>query len=186
MELGGDEKRIQALFSELSLEEQSRAQQFGHMWSRAQARESRAGSISRPVAVLISALVTAAACTVAIWTWYRLAPSPVPGIVNRLPQPEDNTPQAFSEPKQPVKIVSVSQRETTRRIQRKTFVRQRRADRRMAAYVALLSNWQSPTQRLLESPTSPVLSSLPQLNQSVKDLKSFLPKNNEVIKESNQ
>lgn len=38
----------------------------------------------------------------------------------------------------------------------------------------------------MSSPTELSLSSLPQLNQSVKDLESFLSKNSEIMKESNQ
>lgn len=45
----------------------------------------------------------------------------------------------------------------------------------------LLSRWQSPTESFMQSTTVPVLNSLPQLDQSAKDLESFLPK-----KESNQ
>jgi hypothetical protein len=50
----------------------------------------------------------------------------------------------------------------------------------------VLSSWQSPTAAFLESPARPSFDSLPQLNQSVEDLKSFLPKANQVLKESNQ
>ena len=182
MEWGGDEKRIQALFSELSFEDQSRVPQFGRVWTRAQARKEI--GFSRPVAVLISVLVTAVACASAIWAWYRLAPTPVQGIVNVQPQPQ-NQLAVVSTP-QPVKVVVDSQPEKVRRRPRKTFVRQRQIDRSLTTELALLSNWESPTQRLLESPTGLVLNSLPQLNQSVKDLQSFLPKNTEVIKESNQ
>jgi len=82
MELGGDEKRIQALFSELSFADQSRVPQFGHLWTRAQvSKESR--GIGRPVAVLVSLLVTAAACSFAVWTWYRSAETP--NILVQLP-----------------------------------------------------------------------------------------------------
>lgn len=38
----------------------------------------------------------------------------------------------------------------------------------------------------MNSPAGMALYSLPQLNQSVNELKSFLPKNNVAIKESNQ
>jgi len=51
---------------------------------------------------------------------------------------------------------------------------------------ALLSKWQSPTQTFMEAPTAVALQTLPQLNQSVEDLKLFLSGNNETIKESNQ
>jgi len=184
MELGGDEKRIRALFSELSLEDRSCVPQFGPVWVRAQAEGSNARSFSRPIAVLVSVLVTAAACSFAIWAWYRSTSSQVPSIVNHQP-PVPNTRGSSSIP-QPVKVVADSRPRKVRQGQRKLIARQRPFDRRITSDAALLSSWQSPTQALLESPTSLVLSSLPQLNQSATDLKSFLPKNNEVIKESNQ
>jgi hypothetical protein len=189
MELGGDEKRIRALFSELSLEDRSRVPQFAHMWTRAQQSALRSAvaplrekSFIKPVAVLVSLFVTAAACSFAIWAWYKSAPSQVPNIVNRQP-PAPNTPEVSLKP-QPAKVVADFRPRKVR--PRKLLVRQRPVDRQITSDAALLSSWQSPTQTLLESPTSLVLSSLPQLNQSATDLKSFLPKNNELIKESNQ
>lgn len=187
MELGGDEKRIRALFSELSLEDRSRVPQFGHIWTRAQQSALRSAvaplrekSFIKPIAVSVSLFVTAAACSFAIWAWYKSAPSQVPNIVNRQPL-LPNTPEVSSKP-QLAKVVADSRVRKVRPRQRKLFSRQRP----FTSDVALLSSWQSPTQALLESPTSMVLSSLPQLNQSATDLKSFLPKNNELIKESNQ
>jgi hypothetical protein len=38
-----------------------------------------------------------------------------------------------------------------------------------------ISNWQSPTITLMESPSDDVLTSLPQLDQSATELKTFLP-----------
>jgi hypothetical protein len=67
---------------------------------------------------------------------------------------------------------------------KKRVVRQRQSDS-VFSEAALLSRWQSPTQNFMQSPSSVSFNSLPQLNQSAKDLESFLPKN-EGIKESNQ
>lgn len=181
MELGGDEKRIQALYSELSFENQSRAPQFGHLWTRAQAgKEIGARSFSRPVAVLASLLVTAAACSLAVWMWYSSNQSSPPNIAVQLPP--SVTPavivaapdSASSDTIQPVKTRG-----------RKHMRRQ--VDRRLATEAALLSSWQSPTQLFMKSQTDLALDSLPALNQSVKDLESFLSKkNSEIMKESNR
>ena len=172
MELGGDEKRIQALFSELSFEDQSRAPQFGHLWTRAQVtKEIGAGSISRPVAVFVTLLFTASACSFAVWTWYRSTQSSPPNIVIQLP--DTSTPvklqQASVEPRR-----------------QKRITRRRQVERSLATEAALLSSWQSPTQQFMASPTSLALGSLPPLTQSVKDLESFLSKNSEIMKESNR
>lgn len=171
MELGGDEKRIQALFSELSLENQSRVPEFGHLWTRAQAKETGIRSLGRPVAVLASLLVTAAACSLAVWTWYtstqnsNIVIQPLPSVI--LEARYAPTPLKL-EPR------------------KKQIARRRHVDRSIATEAALLSNWQSPTQQFMSSPIDLALGSLPTLNQSVKDLESFLSKNSELMKESNQ
>lgn len=180
MELGGSEKRIQALFSELSCEDQSSVPQFGHLWSRALVSERKPKSLGRPIAVLISVLVTAGACSFAVWSWYRLTAAPTLHTLNR---PQQGLIIEAPSKSSPVKLVPVLQPERSRQT---NIARQRRAERKIAYQAALLSRWQSPTQIYVESPTDLALSSLPQLNQSVKDLESFLPKNNEIMKESNR
>ena len=173
MELGGDEKRIQALFSELSFENQSRVPQFGHLWTHAQARKEIGGrGVVRPVAVLVSLLITAAACSFAVWTWYTSAQTP---SITSVTLEASYTPTPIKP--EPAKIEPPRQRHIARR---------RHPDRSLATEAALLSNWQSPTQQLMSSPTDLALGSLPQLNQSVKDLESFLSKNSEIMKESNR
>ena len=183
MELGGSEKRIQALFSELSLEDQSRVPQFGHLWSRALVSEKKPGSLGRPIAVLISMMVTVATCSLAVWSWYRLTAAPTLHTLNRQQQGVITEAPFKSSP---VKLVPVSQRERIQLSRQANIARRRRAERKIANQAAMLSRWQSPTQFYIESPTDLMLSSLPLLNQSVKDLESFLPKNNEIMKESNR
>ena len=178
MELDGDEKRIQALFSELSFENQGRVPQFGRLWTRAEVRkEIGAGSVGRPVAVLVSVLVTAAACSLAVWTWYKFAQPSPPNIVIQLPQSFDAPHTSSPIEPQPARVEPRGQKRITRR---------RQVDRSLATEAALLSSWQSPTQQFMTSPTSLALGSLPPLSQSVKDLESFLSKNSEIMKESNQ
>lgn len=171
MDCGGDEKRIRALFSELSLEDRSRVPQFAHVWTRAQvSSEIDAPRVGRRV--WISALVAVAICSLVVWSWYRSTPSAAPDIVNPvIAEAPHNDP--------------VSQPERVQPRRRKNSTR-RRTDRRTVTQAALLSSWQSPTQSFLAAPTTVVPKELPQLNQSVKDLESFLPKNNEVMKESNR
>lgn len=183
MELGGDEKRIQALFSELSLEQQSRVPQFGHLWTRAEQSASRRAvaplrekTFSRTVAVSMSLLVTAAACLLAVWTWYESTPTP--NIVIQLP------PSITVEA--PYTPSPVKQSDNIEPRRQKHIARRRQVDRSIATEAALLSSWQSPTQRFMASPTDLALGSLPALNQSVKDLESFLSKNSEIMKESNR
>ena len=175
MELGGDEKRIQALFSELSFDEQSRVPQFGQLWARAHAKkEAGVGSIARPMAIAISLLVTVAACSLAVWTWYRSTETPniviqrPPSVTLEVPVPGAIRPER-AEPRRQTHIA-----------------RRRQTDRSIATGATLLSSWQSPTQQFMTSPTDLALGSLPALNQSAKDLESFLSKNSEIMKESNR
>ena len=177
MEFGGDEKRIQALFSELSFEDQSRVPQFGHLWTRAQVNKETRG-IGRPVAVLVSLLVTAAACSFAVWTLYRSAETP--NILAQLPSTVEATytpTPVKAEPARPVRINTRHQKHITRRPA---------VDRSIASEATLLSAWQSPTQQFMAAPTDLALGTLPALNQSAKDFESFLSKNSEIMKESNR
>ena len=174
MELGGDEKRIQALFSELSLEDRSRAPQFGHLWTRVQASRRAVAPVGEKTLIrLLVLLLITAAFSVAAWVWSRTPSPPNTNIANYVPQSVAD--------EVPIKIVP----ERIKPQSQKHIARRRKVDRGMTE-VALLSSWQSPTQSFMTSPTDLALSSLPQLNQSVKDLESFLPKNNEIMKESNQ
>ena len=76
MELSGDEKRIQALFSELLLEDQSLVPRFEKLWLRAEATARvPAPGIMRPVAVIVTAIVLAAVGLIAASSWSRSSQS---------------------------------------------------------------------------------------------------------------
>src|ERR1044071_370423 len=129
MELDGDEKRIQALFSELAVADQIRVPQFGHMWTRAQvSKESR--GMGRPVAVLVSLLLTAAACSLAVWTWYRSAEAPILAV--QLPAEATYTPTPI--------LVDPATRDSRRP---KHIALRRQVDRSISTEVTLLLSWQS-------------------------------------------
>jgi len=49
------------------------------------------------------------------------------------------------------------------------------ANRRATREAKTIASWQSPTATLLDSQSDELLKSLPQLNQTVDELKSFLP-----------
>jgi len=183
MDLIGDEKRIQALFSELSLEDQNSAPHFHKLWNRAEATKPvPVRRFSRAAVVIASVVVTAAACALVAWSWYM-------STQQSLTQDAINIPrQTLAIPVAPVpkpdKLASGSLR--PRRERQKTIARQRQTERALTRDAAMLSSWQSPTEKWMQSPTSFVLKQLPQLNQSVQELQQFLPKNNEAVKESNQ
>ena len=173
MELGGTEKRIQALFSELSLEDRTHVPRFEQLWPRVE-RKNPAPLFRRSWAVTAAVVVIAAASSLALWsrqsqTALNIAPLEIPTPAS---------PQVAS-------LVKSTQPTETTRPRKKRIVRQRQSDN-VFSEAALLSRWQSPTQNFMQSPSSVSFDSLPQLNQSAEKLKQFLPRNTELTKESNQ
>ena len=184
MKLVGDEKRIQALFSELSLADRKHTPDFEELW--------RAGEVTGTVSrsrrpIIVIAAILFIALTGSVATWMRYASVQTPPERNA----QELTPQAISTPAappdlEPEKVPDVNRRAQSHPKRQKSFVRQKRTEAALEQSAAMLASWQSPTGKFLESPTGPAFNSLPQLNQSIKDLESFLPKNNESTKESNK
>jgi hypothetical protein len=182
MEWDGDEKRIRALFSELSFEDQNRTPRFEKLWRRPEASSpARTRGLATPITAF-AVLVILIATAFGLWSLFTTTPT--------LPQQlaVDVTPQSFTTtgpPEQKSNQASLVRiRSHSHRQQRLT--RRSPVERLNTAEAAQLSAWQSPTAGFLESPAGTVFNSLPQLNQSVEDLRSFLPKNNQMLKESNQ
>ena len=175
MELGGDEKRIQALFSELALQDRNRAPRFERLWSRAQ--ETRAPQFRSTPAVVMAGVLVVAVCSIVAWSWYRSIESISQQALN-IPSQTISTPVVprVHEPERPA-VLSPTPRSVPRRQRRMT--RHQQVEPAVATEATLLSRWQSPTQSFMEAPTGVALQSLPQLNQSVEDLKLFLSRNNE-------
>jgi uncharacterized membrane protein len=169
MELGGPEKRIQALFSELSLADHRLAPRFQQLWTRAEATKP-APSPSRSFAIAAAVVIIAAAFSFALWS----TQSQVALNIAALEIPTSALPRVT----QLAVVVELPRSQPSRQ---KRTVKLRQTAKTVITDVALLSSWQSPTQSLMQSPSSVGFNSLPQLNQSAKDLESFLPK-----KESNQ
>jgi len=176
MEFSGDEKKIQALFSELSLENQTRTPHFEKLWLRAEANApTRAPLVTRFVLAALAVIVVMS--FIAVRSWFG---SPDSQHLANIPSqiiPTTSQPRVQHSDLSAVSKDVVRPRRLLRRQTERTVINQ----------VAMLSNWQSPTNILLTSPTVSVLGSLPQLNQSAIALEQFLPKkNNELIKESKQ
>jgi len=177
MEFSGDEKRIQALFSELSLENRTRTPRFEKLCQGAEANApARAPRAMR--LMLVAILVVVAMSLVAARSWLSSSQAEHTANIPSQVIPTTSAPRV----QQPEHLLSAAS---------KDLVRPRRLMRRQTERAAIrqaemLSDWQSPTNILLSSPAVSVLSSLPQLNQASRDLEQFLPKNNEVIKESKQ
>ncbi len=184
MELVGDEKKIQALFSELRLADQQAAPSFVGVWNRAQLRTpARSGWLNLRL-VAAAFVVCAAVFALALWSNSRqqIAPSVRTAAVAPVAPPV--TPPVTSgltPPAAPPTAPSDAERLRALRNQRAArFAARQRAELLAARRAEIrdataISSWQSPTATLLSSQNDALLNSLPQFNESVKDLKSFLP-----------
>ena len=163
MELAGAEKKIQALFSELSLADRSHMPRFEHIWTRAEAT-SPAPLFKLALALTAAVVVIAGAFSFVLWSSYQSIQSQ--SVLNIAPVEiaAASLPQIGQLPRSP----QVSP-------QRRT-IRHRPTANPEITEAELLSRWQSPTQSFLDAPSSMTFNSLPQLNQSAKELESFLPK----------
>jgi hypothetical protein len=186
MELVGEEKKIQALFSELRLADEQAAPSFVGVWNRAQLRtRTRVSPLNFSLAATAFA-VFVAVVVLALWSSSRpqapptnqtvaVAPATSPFTPATLPV----TPTTTTEPT-PKVITVVEQRQAARNLRAARFAARQRAELLAARRAEIrdataISSWKSPTATLLSSQNDALLNSLPQLNESVKDLKSFLP-----------
>jgi hypothetical protein len=177
MELAGNEKRIQALFSELSHAEAQVAPDFGKLWREALVAEQVPRFGKSLVLKVATAATVIVAVTVLFVLWSRDRAPIEQTVQNVAPQtlPDSSQVQA-PEPANKV----VQRRSPSPSHRRRTLARRQQRGRALDQQAALLANWRSPTEQFMTAPTASAFSSLPQLNESVKDLQSFLPK------ESNQ
>ncbi len=174
MELVGEEKKIQALFSELRLADEPAAPSFAGVWNRAQLRpRARVSPLKFSLAAAAFA-VFVAVVALALWASSRPQTPPVNYTAAVTPvTPAARTGTGPILPKQEQPSVSRNARAAKFAARQKAeLLAARRAEIRDATAI---SSWQSPTATLLSSQNDALLNSLPQLNESVKDLKSFLP-----------
>jgi hypothetical protein len=175
MELSGEEKKLQALFSELKADEEQAAPHFGATWNRAWIA-SRKVRVFNPVFVAATVLLVFGIVAFALWSRPRMSPSPQPMVAQAPPAPARTTNELSAAspttpPDKKPEILAASHRNkaTTRRA---IMIA---ANRKLQKDAKSIANWTSPTSALLESPSDEIFSSLPELNQSATQLKSFLP-----------
>jgi hypothetical protein len=177
MELSGEEKKLQALFSELKATDEQATPHFGATWNRAQIAPRRI-RVFNPALVAAALLLVFGVVAFAVWSLYsRTTPVPHPVIATTPQNPAPGTEASLIPTKEtpapkPKNAVIVSRRSnaTSHRIAMLAA-----ADRKLQKDAKSISDWQSPTSALLDSPSDEIFSSLPELNQSATQLKSFLP-----------
>jgi hypothetical protein len=180
MELVGEEKKIQALFSELRLADEQAAPSFVGVWNRAQLRPRTHVSPLNLSFVATAFVVCVTVFALALWSRSRQqAPQPSRQIAATLATPRVTPASTTTD--EPLRVLPTKEQPRIARTgraarfaarQKAALLAARRAEIRDATAI---SSWQSPTATLLSSQNDALLNSLPQLNESVKELKSFLP-----------
>ena len=160
MELAGDEKRIQALFSELRFEDQSMAPAFNRLWKSAQATKPKRLLFVEPMVVLGSVAIIASLAMWARDTPTQPAFQPDVAAFVRSVESRVEAPKKLSaRNRRPVRRKKVSPKEP---------------EHVVIEQAAVLSSWQSPTNALMEFTAGTAFKSLPDLTESVTDLESYL------------
>jgi hypothetical protein len=183
MELVGEEKRIQALFSDARLADEQTAPSFAGVWNRAQAktrRPQRAFNLSfvAATALLVCALVSLA------W-WVNRSQRSQEGLIASAPLVVNSAPQNLMSSTvsdsgaRPVSPGVKARSNNNSRVLKSTAKHKAAtaADTQQTLLAAkAIESWESPTAGLLDSSSDALLKSLPQLNQNADEMKSFLPK----------
>jgi len=177
MELSGEEKKLQALFSELKAVDEQTTPHFGATWNRAQSLPRRVRRFN-PAFVAAMMLLVFGVVAFAVWSRYSHPTSaPQPDVAKATQSPAMTTtgevrsaPIETQEPK-PKNPAIVHRNKATS--QRNAMLAA--ANRKLQKDAKSIANWTSPTSALLESPSDEIFSSLPEFNQSTTQLKSFLP-----------
>jgi hypothetical protein len=181
MELVGEEKRIHTLFSEARLADEQTAPSFAATWSRAQRRSFRRRQAFN-LSLVSTTLLVCALVSLAWWSkyWQRSRPNavvPVDSTANVIAVPAST----IQKPDKKAAPESMRERSYSKHKSRALDLTARRqnslvaAQRKATRDATAISNWQSPTGMLLNSPAAALLKSLPQLNENANRLKAFLP-----------
>ena len=176
MKLSGEEKKLQALFSELKAADEQTTPHFGATWNRAVT--PRRIRRFNPAFVAATLLLLFGVVAFAVWSRYsRTTPSPQPVIANKIPRAtnssEPPSPPTTGTPAPKPKTAVIASHQNRGGSRRNQMLAA--ANRKLEKDAKSIANWTSPTNALLESPSDEIFSSLPELNQSATQLKSFLP-----------
>jgi hypothetical protein len=176
MELVGEE-RIQALFSELRLADEQSVPSFAAVWNRAQSRTYRPQRAFNLSFIAATALLVCALVSLALWSkqWQPKGDA----LVSVPPAPSASPAQVVTV-RQDVKPPTPIQRTYSHKSRALKLAARRQslllaANRKAAHEAKAIASWESPTASLLDSPSDELLKTLPQLNRTIDELKSFLP-----------
>ena len=186
MESVGNEKKIQALFRELKLADERVAPEFIKVWNRAQATSPGSPRVFKIFAVATAALLVITLSALVLWSRNGQAGDQVdPKVATESTTPGSTlaphqaTP-ATPPPTRPLRSVVAQSpvRVKSNQWPPKLAARGKsdlEAKNAVIREAVSISSWQSPTATLMQSPADHVLTSLPQLDRSLNELKTFLP-----------
>lgn len=179
MELSGEEKKLQALFSELKAAEAESAPRFARVWNRAQIKPRRSFAFN-PAFVAAAAFVFCAFLAIAVWSQYE-PQTPTPDVTHvnpPAPAKTEGSAIATTSPPAPATPSAPPKKDIAPR-RNKPAVRgndaQLATNRKLTRDAKAITDWQSPTSTLLSSSSDQLFSSLPQLNENANGLQSYLP-----------
>ena len=175
MELIGEEQRIRALFSEVRLADQQAAPSFAAVWNRAQLKTIRPARAFNVSFVAAGALLVCVLVSLAWWSSHR--PQSHDAVISNAASSSSQTVQLVK-PDNPMSAKVVRQRSGARERALRSAARRHAvllaAGRKALRDAKAIEGWQSPTAKLLSSPSDELLKSLPQLTRTAEELKSFL------------
>lgn len=177
MGLSGEEKKLQALFSELKSGDEETAPRFARVWNGATLKPRRA-FVFNPAFVAATALLVCAVVSLAVWSRYRTQTETSPVVRVDTPATPNTGSLAVSPTVEPTAPPSIPSKENNARRNRTTVRRnsvQLAVNRKLTREAKAISDWESPTSTLLSSSSDELFSSLPQLNENANGLQSFLP-----------
>ena len=181
MESGWEEKKLKALFSELKAADEEGAPRFATVWNRAQVRPRRFRGFN-PAFVAATALIAFVLVSLAVWSRYsqRTQPQPIQAVAPAPPKIDSAPATVATTSPAPKVLQRVKPRDTNRELLAKKLATRHdaqllAANRKLTQDAKTIASWQSPTTALLNSPSDEIFNSLPQLNKSSSDIKSFLP-----------
>ncbi len=178
MELSGDEKRIRASFRELRLEDERVTPRFAAVWNRAHFRSARRETaLDFRIAAAVVIVCLAVFSLALLSRYWQRTPRLNDAVANGVFKPGVNPAQIKKDRElvQRDKRVQVVRKPGLVRFAPRSQTAKLAARRSTTPDAIALSRWQSPTTGLLRSPGDEVLRALPQLNQTLHDMESFLP-----------
>ena len=178
MELSGEEKRIQASFHELRLEDERITPRFATVWNRAHSSSTRRQTeLAFRIAAVVVIVCLAVSSLALLSRYVQRNPRSNDAVANGTVKPGVNPAQNKKDRElvgqdgrgqvvtKPELVRFAPRHQAAKLLVRRSTVRD----------LIALSRWQSPTTGLLRSPGDEVLRALPQLNQNLHELESFLP-----------